>query len=248
MNRSAVWICAALLNIAATPSLSSAQANGLPLNRGDSPRTDLRAVLTDSVRLLVVEHSVRIAAQEKTRGELGGSFWTDYRRSLRIPRQWGDGDGWLVNYVGHPGHGAAAGFIWIHHDANAPIDDIAFARDYWRSRLRATAWSAAYSLQFELGPLSEASIGNVGRNPSTTGWLDHVVTPLGGLGVMVAEDALDRYVIRKLEQRVHNRVIRGLVRTVLNPARATANVAGARAPWHRQERPLPTIPPRHVSP
>ena len=46
-----------------------------------------------------------------------------------------------------------------------------------------------YSFQFEFGPLSEASIGNVGLRPNTTGWVDHVITPVGALGFMVAEDA-----------------------------------------------------------
>jgi hypothetical protein len=203
-----------------------------------STSTDLRGVFTGSLRLLVMEHSARIAVQRKTRRELGGPFWADYGRSIRTPRQWGDGDGWLVNYVGHPGHGAAAGFIWAHHDPSAPSEDSVFDKAYWRSRLRASAWSAAYSLQFELGPLSEASIGNVGRNPATTGWVDHVVTPLGGLAVMAAEDALDRYVVRRIESRLKNPIVRGLVRTSLNPARAMANVASGRAAWHRESRPL----------
>jgi hypothetical protein len=59
----------------------------------------------------MIEHTTRIAAQNKTRLELGGPFWNDYQRPVRIPNQGGDGDGWLVNYVGYPGHGAAAGLI-----------------------------------------------------------------------------------------------------------------------------------------
>lgn len=86
----------------------------------------------------------------------------------------------------HPGNGAAAGFIWASHDPDSPAAEHGFASEYWFSRVLATTWSAAYSLQFELGPFSEASIGNVGRNPSTTGWVDHVMTPLCGFGVMVA--------------------------------------------------------------
>lgn len=47
--------------------------------------------------------------------------------------------------------------------------------------------------------MSEASLGNVGLRPNTTGWVDHVVTPAGALGFMAAEDALDRYVIVRIE-------------------------------------------------
>jgi hypothetical protein len=186
----------------------------------------------------MMEHSTRIAAQAKTRRELRGAFWAEYRQSVRVPRQWRDGDGWLVNYVGHPGHGAAAGFIWIHNEPSALAHDMGFSGDYWRSRLRASAWSALYSAQFELGPLSEASIGNVGMSPATTGWVDHVITPVGGLAVMAAEDLIDRYVIGRLERSLKHKVVRGVLRTALNPTRAMANVAGARTPWHRQTRPL----------
>ena len=45
------------------------------------------------------------------------------------------------------------------------------------ARARATAWAAVYSFQFELGPFSEASIGNVGLRANTAGSVDHVVTP-----------------------------------------------------------------------
>jgi hypothetical protein len=230
----------ALLLVAVTPRPAPAQVLPLqPLPVADEQRrTDVRGVLTDSLRLLVLEHTTRVAVQDKTRRELGGRFWSNYRRSVRVPKQWEDGDGWLVNYVGHPGHGAAAGFIWIGHDSKSPADDAAFDRRYFASRLRASGWSAAYSLQFEFGPLSEASLGNVGRNPSTGGWVDHVVTPAGGFVVMVAEDALDRYVVSRLEQRVGNALMHRLMRTALNPSRAIANVAAVRPPWHRPSRPI----------
>ena len=191
----------------------------------------------DSLKLLALEHTSRIAFQEKTRRELDGPFWRDYRQSLRIPRQWEDSDAWWVNYIGHPIHGAAAGYLWIDHDAGAP-QELSLKRSYWGSRARATAWAAAYSLQFEFGPLSEASIGNVGIKSETTGWVDHVVTPVGALGLIVAEDALDRYLVKVFEQRVHNRVLRAALRLTFNPGRTLSNTASGRVPWHREGRPL----------
>src|SRR5678815_479600 len=74
-----------------------------------------------------------------------------------MPRQWGDTDAGWVNYLGHPIHGAAAGYIWLDHDPSAPRE-FSLTRHYWTSRWRAMAFSAAYSLQFEIGPLSEASM------------------------------------------------------------------------------------------
>ena len=162
-----------------------------------------RGALIDSMRLLMLEHAGRIAFQEKTRRELGGPFFADYRNSLRIPRTWNDGDEWPVNYVGHPIHGAAAGFIWIEHRPDE--SSLGFStKAYWKSRGIAAAWIAGYSLQFEFGPLSEASIGNVGLNPATTGWVDHVVTPAGGMAFIVAEDALDRYLVVRVEHWTRN--------------------------------------------
>jgi hypothetical protein len=197
-----------------------------------------RGAVTDSIRLLMIEHAWRVAFQEKTRRELGGPFWSDYVRSVKIPSTWNDGDGWAVNYVGHPIHGAASGFIWLDHEDGAHDPAIGFSREYWASRGRAAAWAAGYSLQFEFGPFSEASIGNVGLRDNTTGWVDHVVTPAGALAFMVAEDALDRYLIRLIEGWTNNRFFRAAARMGLNPSRTLSNTAQGRLPWHRAGRPL----------
>jgi hypothetical protein len=215
------------------PTHSSHDASDVP-----ATASTWKGAIVDSFRLLVIEHGTRVTFQDKTRRELGGPFLADYRRSLRIPDTWGDGDSWPINYVGHPIHGAAAGFIWLDHEDGAHDPDLAFSRQYWTSRARATAWAAYYSLQFEIGPLSEASIGNVGLRPDTIGWVDHVATPVGALGFMIAEDAMDRHLITRIEAWTDNRLLRGLARTVLNPSRTMSNVAQGRAPWHRPTRPL----------
>jgi hypothetical protein len=155
-----------------------------------------------------------------------------------MPKTWNDGDGWGVNYIGHPIHGAAAGFVWLDHEDGSHDPKLGFSKEYWTSRGRATAWAAAYSLQFEFGILSEASIGNVGLRPNTTGWVDHVVTPAGALGFMVVEDALDRFLIARIEGWTDNRLLRAAARMALNPSRTMSNTAQGRAPWSRAVRPL----------
>jgi hypothetical protein len=87
-------------------------------------------------------------------------------------------------------------------------------------------------------PLSEASIGNVGMRPETTGWVDHVVTPLGAFGLIMAEDALDRFLVEWVEGRTTNRFLRASMRLVFNPGRALSNGSSGRWPWHRDGRPL----------
>ena len=215
-----------------TPDYESAAAAQYP-DRGPN----VKRAIEDSIRLLIIEHAVRVGTQDKTRQALRGPFFSDYHRSVVMPSQWGDTDSWLANYVGHPGQGAASGFIWLQNSASGQ-PTFAFTRDYLRSRIGATIWAAGYSVQFEIGPFSEASIGNVGMARETAGWVDYVMTPVGGLAIMIAEDALDRFVIEKLEQRTRSRVLRAMLRMFLNPSRATANVSGMRAPWDRPGRPI----------
>jgi hypothetical protein len=229
------FVTVVVLSIA--PAAAEEQILDGPSNPSSAGPT-WKGAIADSFRLLMLEHLGRIAFQSKTRRELGGPFIRDYIRSAKMPKTWGDGDRWYVNYVGHPGHGAAAGFIWLDHEDGAHDPQLGFSREYWASRGRAVAWAAAYSVQFEFGPLSEASIGNVGLRPGTTGWVDHVVTPAGALGLIVAEDALDRHFITLVESWTGNRVVRAIVRTVFNPSRALSNLAQGRTLWHRPERAL----------
>lgn len=224
------------VGFAATPAQAQT-ADPTVISRDDQRGVNVLGAVAGSLKLLMVEHATRIAFQEKTRGELDGPFWPDYRRSVRLPRQWEDTDAWWVNYIGHPIHGAAAGYIWLDNDPNAP-SRIGWNKRYWATRGQATAWAAVYSLQFEWGPLSEASIGNVGMRPETTGWVDHIVTPIGAFGLIVAEDALDRYVVEWIESHTTKRFVRASVRLVLNPGRALSNGSSGRWPWHRDGRPL----------
>ena len=74
-----------------------------------------------------------------------------------------------------------------------------------------------------LGLISEASLGNVGQRPGTMGYVDLVITPVGGFGFIILEDILDKYWIRKLEARTSSRNTRGFYRIALNPMRSLAN-------------------------
>jgi hypothetical protein len=173
---------------------------------------------------LALEHGFRFAFQPQTRRSLRGPFFRDYVDSLKSHRGWRDGDPWIINYVGHPMQGAITGFIQIQNDPQGRRLAFANSREYWNSRLRALAWATAYSTQFELGPLSESSLGNVGIRKGSPGVVDHVMTPTGGMALMIAEDALDRYVIQRFEARTQSRRWRQVIRIALNPSRTFANV------------------------
>jgi hypothetical protein len=70
------------------------------------------------------------------------------------------------------------------------------------------------------------------------GAVDLVVTPLMGVGWIVAEDALDRFAVKRIERRTDNRVLRAFARGLLNPSRSFANMMRGKAPWYRDTRPL----------
>ena len=199
------------------------------------PRFRWKAATEQSITLLFLQHGARMV-QPKTRAQMGGPFFYDYAQSVNIS-EWRDGDGVLTNYIAHPMMGAITGYIEVQNDSQGTTQEFSASSQYWTSRLLAMAWAAAYSTQFEIGPISEASIGNVGMKTGTSGWVDFIMTPTGGLGFMLAEDAVDRYLISKWESRSSpNR--KRLFRMVLNPSRAVANLLRRKVPWHRDTRPM----------
>jgi hypothetical protein len=185
---------------------------------------------------LLVEHSYRAAFDTDTRNYLGGRFFQGYLDSVTNFHGWGDGDPLVVNYIGHPIQGAVAGDIWTHNDPR--FRQAVFGRDghYWKGKLRAAAFTLVYSEQFELGPVSEASIGHIQSRYPQQGIVDQVITPSVGLGWMVAEDAIDRFVIRRIEHGTSKRWVRIAARGFLNPARTFANCMEFELPWNRETR------------
>jgi phage terminase large subunit-like protein len=196
---------------------------------------DWKGAVAQSGLLLGVQHSLRMF-QHKTRVELGGPFWTDYVKSVRGLRGWSDGNPLITNYVGHPMMGAISGFVQIQNDPRgAPLGWDPKSGAYWKSRFKALGWSAGYSTAFELAPFGEAGIGNVGLHSGTMGYVDLVITPLAGFGMVVLEDFLDSAVVSKLEKNGVTKTSR-VVRVLLNPQRSLANVLRFERPSHRDAR------------
>jgi hypothetical protein len=195
-----------------------------------------RPAIEQSMRMLFVQHAFRMAAQPKTRRELGGPFFSDYAESIRSIRGWEDQDNMVINYVNQPLQGAVSGFIYVQNDPKSRSVEFGSTREYWSSRLKALGWSAASSTQFEIGPLSEASIGNVGRRKGTSGYVDFVITPTGGFVWMIAEDWLDKRFIQRWEESTDSATKKSLLRIALNPSRTFANILQGKVPWHRDGR------------
>lgn len=195
-----------------------------------------KPALLQSSLFLGVQHGFRLATEPETRSGLKGPFFRDWGRSIRSVRGWTDGDPWVVNYVGHPMMGAVSGYIQVQNDPEYRRARFGLSERYWKSRLRALAFSTLYITQFELGPVSEASIGNVQLRPPENGACDLAVTPTFGLAWQIAEDALDRLLVRRIESATDAAWLRIVARGVLNPARSFANLLRWKVPWYRDDR------------
>lgn len=205
------------------------------------PKVRWRELMGGSLRYLGVMHSFRLATETGTRDAFRNNpFWGGYLAALGAMHGWSDGDGYYENYLGHPIQGAVSGYLWIHNDPR--FSNVQFGRDpdYWKSRLRATAFAWAFSEQFEVGLISEASIGQIQRYCCAYGFVDHVITPLGGMVWMVAEDAVDRYAVRRIEDSTNNLGVRIAARILMNPLQSFANFMNLEYPWYRENRGAPS--------
>ena len=201
-----------------------------------APSVQWSSLLKDSMMYTGVMHSFRFATERGTRDALHNSVFGGYLKALGAMHGWSDGDGYYENYLGHPIEGAVSGYIWIHNDPRYRTVQFGTDRNYWMSRLRAYAFAWAFSEQFEIGPISEASIGQIQRYCCAYGFVDHVITPNGGLVWMLAGDAIDRYVTVPMEARTKKPVVRMLVRSLFNPPQTFANLMMFQKPWRRENR------------
>lgn len=190
--------------------------------------------INQSLILIGIQHGYALIAQEKTRRALKGPFFRDYWRSVKGLKGWDDGNRFFTNYIAHPMQGGLTGFIYVQNSPRAMNQEFNESKQYWKDRFTAFLWSTAWSTQWELGPISQSSIGNVGLYGGM-GYVDLVITPTVGTGWLIAEEAIDRYVIRKLETA--NDTVRKLTRMFLNPMRTIANLLRFKHPWYR-DRPV----------
>jgi hypothetical protein len=192
--------------------------------------------LGESVLYTGIMHAFDLITEAGTRDALfNGPWFKDYTRSVSELRGWSDSDRFMAPYVGHPIEGSIFGFIERQNDPKYRLVQWGDGREYWVSMLRSMAYSAVWHTQWKIGPVSEASIGNVMLHASP-GFITLVDTPTLGFCTMLAEDAADRYLIMGLENRTNNRPIILLARSFLNPGRTFANMMAFRAPWVRDTR------------
>jgi hypothetical protein len=165
--------------------------------------------------------------------------------------RWGDGDDFIVNYVGHPLQGAVTNRLYMQNDPRSFVS-IGKNRNYWVPLGWGTLWAAIWQVQWKVGPLSETSFGAAGgwgyvpgcgtdlaclKNPkypkpptNNTGLTDWVSTPLIGALWVIGEDTLDRYVVAPIAR---NHPILGgrLLRAILEPSRDFAALFAGKLVW-----------------
>ena len=201
-----------------------------------------KPALIQSGIFLGIQHGFRMF-QRKTREHLGGPFFRDWTQSVKNLRGWRDGDNAFTNYVAHPLQGGVTGRIFINTSDRAKRQEFGKSKEYWESRFKAMLWSAAWSTQFEFGPISEANLGNVGLREkngySTAAWVDLIITPTVGTGVVIIEDAFDKYLLKNwIEKKMDNKVMVKIFRFLFTPTTGFSNLLRGKKPWYRDNRPL----------
>ncbi len=195
-----------------------------------------RKAFLESGLFIVLMNGKRAALEPWTQAAMKGPFFKDYWRSIKgsLKWKWKDGDDFFINYVRHPAEGATFAFIIRQNDPNS-IDPTScgFSKKYFKQTFKTVIFSAIGSTLFEIGPVSEASIGNVGYFKQS-GLVDFFVTPTVGVAFMIGQDLLDNYVIKNLERKIHNKIFVATMRVVLNPTRSLANALAFKKPWYRK--------------
>ena len=219
------------------------RSSGITQNSQPSWRTERfhwKSRMLQGLFFLGFQHASRMR-EGKTRHELRGKFFPDWVKSVNGLSGWGDGGKAFANYVAHPSQGAVTGFLWINNDPKSKYLQFSRDRGYWVGRMKAMVWTAFWSTQFELGPISESSLGNVGKKPGTQGAADLVITPIVGTGLLIEEDIVDRYLVGWVEHKTTKHGWRAAARGLFNPTRSVANLLRFRAPWYRDARTIDNV-------
>jgi hypothetical protein len=213
-----------------------------PSQTKEKERFHWKPALIQSGIFLGIQHGFRILRQEYTREGLKGPFFRDWAKSVKSLRGWRDGNNFFINYMAHPLQGGLTGRIFVNNSDRAKKQEFGKSKIYWESRAKALAWSAFWSTQFELGPISEANIGNVGLRPepghSSMAYVDLVVTPVVGTGVLIGEDAIDKYILKNwVEKNARKTTVKiRILRSILTPTTSIANLLRGQVPWKRDTR------------
>jgi len=236
-------------------SVSPARKPLVPLNecpydttKAKECRVHWRQLLISSAVFITWQNTANLYSGYWYRHEtLTGKWWERYVNAVTGYKfsVWSDGNPMMDDYVGHPLMGSITNALWIQNDPKGMTLEFSNTRPYWRSRLRALAFSTVYSTEWKLGPIGESGVGHqgdhlsyeaeTGRTRNETGFVSLVTTPVGGTILTVAEDLMDKTVIRRLENFNRNPFLL-MGYSFLTPGKTTGNLLRFRPPWYRDSR------------
>jgi hypothetical protein len=251
------------LPAAPSPQQAISRTNGPTLDgassKGKPESFHWRRALEESFTFLAIEQAWVVHTDfpwvVSERGVPFNHYWRDYKQSLSRWWEvgWSAGENPMYNYVGHPIQGAISGYIEIQNDPKSRVLEFANTKEYWWSRVKATLWNGVYSTQWSIGPLSEITVEKYGSNdrppwtPNNSfpcnpkvqlcywgvGKVNLVMTPVGGLGWGLAEDWMDKNIVRRVEGKTRSRFLIDATRCTFNPIRGAANILHGNRPWFR---------------
>jgi len=229
------------INLPESPGSTIAGSNSTAMvvsNAKQAPETKVqwKDAISQSLFLIGIGHFFDLTTEAGTRDAMFNGPWlNNYLHSVGELRGWSDSDRFMAPYASHPIQGSAFGFIYRQNDPRYRNVQYGDGRVYYMSLLHSMAWAAIWHTEWKIGPVSEASIGNVMLHASP-GFICLVDTATLGTVAMFAEDVADRYLITGLENRTTNRLLIVLARGFLNPGRSTANAMALHYPWRRTTR------------
>jgi len=167
------------------------------------PKALLKSELAIGIQQLWRLHIQPYTRNATFRGPYLKEVWQAEKNSFK--GGWDDGDGYWINYVQHPFSGGIYAQVWCDAMPTCANQDFGKNRNYLiNGILKPLPWSALMSLNFENGPISEATLGKVAYKKSVDGrygMVDYFATPLGGIALKAATDAYHTYVRKPFDLR-----------------------------------------------
>ncbi len=193
-----------------------------------SDKIDYSKLFADHMMFIGLRQGFRLT-EEKTRDQLSGPFvedWFDSVNFLFNKPRFDDGGKFFTNYIAHPMQGSGAANIFRLNDPISRKAKFGWNEGYFRAKKRQFGFAVVDTLLFEIGPISESSLGNIKQ-----GWGDLVITPTLGIAWSVGEDALRHHVIDRVY--VNHPNWGNVLAIFLNPTRSFTNMMTFRKPWSR---------------
>jgi hypothetical protein len=208
-------------------------------NSNQGEKTSYGKIVVQSLMFLSLEHGFRLVQEKKTRSELSGRFFHDWFSAVKGLEGWNDDGSIFSNWICHPAQGSTSAFIFAQNHPQSLRAKFGTNKEYIHAKSKQFLFSLIYSVQFEIGPISECSIGNLGQWHGSESWqqrgkqayVDQVVTPILGTAWSIGEDAIDQKFLRPFSEG--HRYLGGVLCVFLNPTRSLANVFAFHAPWYR---------------